>query len=130
MIELLRIEKAEDATYGVLRIDGKTCCMILERPWLNNKRSVSCIPDGIYVCRRINSPSFGETFEVMNVPSRTHILFHSGNTIDDSKGCMLFGTGMGILNGKRGVVNSRKARAEFMKLMKGEEFFPLNIRTI
>ena len=130
VFELIRIEKAKDVTYSILRVDGKTCCMILERPWLNNKKGVSCIPDGIYVCKRVLSPKFKDTFEVISVPHRTEILFHKGNTIDDTEGCLLFGMGMGVLNGKRSVINSRVARNKFMKLMEGEKYFPLQIKTI
>ena len=130
LIELIRVEKAEDLTYGVLKAGGKTHGLILERAWLGNKPNISCIPEGVYLCERVLSPKFGDTFEVLNVPGRTHILFHSGNTVDDSLGCLLLGKGMGVLKGKRGVVSSRIARDEFMKLMKGKNHFPLQIKKI
>lgn len=46
----------------------------VERPWEDNKTGISCIPEGKYVCRRVNSPRFGNVFEVTNVPGRTQRL--------------------------------------------------------
>lgn len=51
----------------------------LELPWLNNERSVSCIPAGTYECERINHPKYGHCWLVKNVPGRDSILVHVGN---------------------------------------------------
>lgn len=51
----------------------------LELPWLDNERSISCIPAGTYECERIQHPKFGHCWLVRDVPSRTGILIHSGN---------------------------------------------------
>lgn len=73
-----------DGTFGVLLDGAVPFALTLEREWLDNRLEVSCIPDGGYSCRRVNSPRFGGTFEVTGVPGWTYILFHSGNTEDDS----------------------------------------------
>ena len=39
----------------------------LENPWLDNEPYVSCIPKGNYKCHRVDSPRYGDTFQVMNV---------------------------------------------------------------
>jgi len=65
--------------------------LTLERPWLNNAKGISCIPAGTYICKRVDSPKFGNTFEVTGVPNRDAILLHKGNIDDDSHGCILVG---------------------------------------
>jgi hypothetical protein len=51
----------------------------LELPWLDNERSVSCIPAGSYPCERINHPKYGHCWLVKDVPGRDSILVHIGN---------------------------------------------------
>jgi len=125
---LKRIAENEDGTFGVL-IDGNTpFALTLERNWLDNKPNESCIPAGKYVCKRIISPRFGETFEVTNVPGRSHILFHTGNLEDHSKGCILIGEEFGYLNGKVAVLSSRKGFKEFMDRLNGLSSFEIEIK--
>ena len=130
MIELIRVEQSKDGVFGVLKIDSEVCCVTLERPWLDNKPNISCIPEGVYQCRKVKSPKFGDTVEVLNVPDRTNILFHVGNTINDSLGCILTGKSFGSITKKRGVQSSRDAFVFFMKKLEGVEYFPLHIRNI
>ncbi len=125
--KLIRIERSKDGVFGVLTLNGQLVCWTLERPWLNNAPNVSCIPPDIYVCNRIDSPKFKETFEVFNVPGRSHILFHIGNTIDDSLGCILPGSEIGEVKGKRGVLESGKAFFALMTALEGVDMFPLQI---
>lgn len=70
---------------------GELICKTLELPWLNNDRSVSCIPEGSY--RVIyQQPKEGrpyEYFRLPTVPKRSGILIHRGTDVDDSKGCIL-----------------------------------------
>ena len=95
----------------------------VERPWLDNQKSVSCIPAGQYACQRVQSPKFGDTFEVQNVPNRTAILFHKGNITDDTHGCILVGEQFGTVNGVPGVLASAQGFAEFMRRLAGEPSF-------
>ncbi len=124
---LVRVERSDKATRGVLVLDGRARCLTLERPWLDNARDVSCIPAGSYLCRRVQSPAFGETFEVTGVPGRTHILFHVGNRVADSKGCIVLGSAFGELGGDPAVLTSRKAVSAFMGVMEGVDEFPLRV---
>lgn len=125
--KILRIERSADGVFGVLTLNNQAVCLTLERPWLDNRQNVSCIPPDIYQCKRVDSPKFKETFEVLNVPGRSDILFHIGNTIDDSLGCILPGSKFGELKGKRGVLESGAAFFEFMTALAGVDFFPLQI---
>jgi hypothetical protein len=99
----------------------------LERPWLNNQRSVSCIPEGSYEVTPFNSLKHPKTFHVQNVPQRGGILIHSGNVIEHSKGCILIGLKWGFVSGKRAVLNSRSALAGLNNLI---EKFILNIKGV
>lgn len=117
---------------------GRFC--IAEDDWLDNKPTKSCIPDGQYVCRSTVSPKFGQTYEITKVPNRSHILFHAGNTEEDTMGCLLVGNSFGGLVvpdednpahpkvAKWAVVDSKKAFARFLDLLDGVPSFPLEIR--
>lgn len=128
--KLLRIEQTDEATIGILMTDGRARCMTLEPPWLNNKVNISCIPVGVYQVVRVNSPKYGETFMVKNVSGRSHILFHKGNTVNDTKGCILTGQYCGWLHGKRAVKWSRDAYYKLMKTLAKENGFTLIIEDI
>ncbi len=127
---IVRVAGNEEGTFGVLMDEGQPFCLTLERKWLNNMKEVSCIPDGEYLCRRIQSPRHGNTFEVTKVPERSEILFHKGNLMDDSHGCVVVGEQFEPLEGKNGVVASGKAFEEFLQRTKGLDEFNLSIRSV
>ncbi len=124
---LKRIGRDETGMYGVLTQDDLPFAVTLERPWLDNKKGVSCIPTGIYLCKRVNSPKFGNTFEVTGVPGRDAILFHKGNIMDDSHGCILVGEQYDPVMGTSGIVASAKGFQEFLERTKDVDEFQLYI---
>ena len=113
-------------TLGELILNGKIICQTLERPWKDNTPEISCIPTGEYLCKRTNSPKFGETFEITNVPNRTHILMHSGNYVTDSIGCVLLGM-ISDRSSSYKIFKSKIARDKLMEIMKDEQSFKLTI---
>lgn len=128
---LLRAHGTQDGVFG---------CMgpwtTVEEEDLQNKRNVSCIPVGAYVCRRTFYNRGGyETFEVTDVPDRSDILFHILNTEEDTEGCIGVTSRLGILKVNdedgRGKVHklaglaSRKAFKAFMEKWKGVDEFIL-----
>lgn len=124
---IIRSPSTEDGTFGMM-LDGLTAfCLTLERTWVNNEIGESCIPDGDYICKRVNSPKFGNTFEVTQVPYRSHILFHKGNLEGDSQGCIILGEQFEPLNGKNAVLASGKAFNEFIERTKDINEFKLSI---
>ena len=127
IVDLVRLEESPSGTFGALRIDGAAFCVTLEPPDLGNQRNVSNIPPGDYTCKRVNSPRFGDTFEITKVPGRSHVLFHAGNTVDHTQGCVLLGQYWGKLRGDRAVLNSGATFKEFMAAMGQETFFWLRI---
>ena len=125
LVTILRIEQGKDGTVGILSIDGETQCYTLELPWMDNKRNISSIPAGNYVCKRYSSNAHPDTFEITDVYNRSYILFHVANTIDDLQGCVGLGTEIGYLIGKRAVLNSTKAFNSFIDATSGRDKFNL-----
>ena len=130
ILTVLRLTKSATLpTYGVLlRDDGIPFALTLERPWLDNQRSVSCIPTGTYQAKRHVSPRFGETFWLQDVPERAEILFHKGNIDDDSHGCILVGEQFNNVRNEDGITASKEGFAEFMALQRGCDEFSLTIK--
>jgi len=76
-------------TIGRLYIDGKYVADTLEPP---QKMVGGCIPEGTYRVRMQYSNKFGKLMPwIQNVPHRSAILIHAGNTVEDTKGCILVG---------------------------------------
>jgi len=59
-----------------------------ENPWRGNANEVSCIPEGVYKAGLHNSPQFGRTLWLKDVPERTEILVHVANSQTDVLGCI------------------------------------------
>jgi hypothetical protein len=129
-ITLKRISANQDATFGVLIKENTPFAVTLERPWLDNTPNLSCIPVGIYQCKRLVSPHFGRTYEVTGVYSREHILFHAGNTEKDTQGCIIVAEEFGQINGKGAVLDSKKGFNEFLSIVQGVSEFELTITEV
>jgi len=127
VVEIIRLETGPQGTFGAMRIQKQLFCLTLELPDLSNRPNISCIPAGQYLCERTDSPRFGETFEVQDVPNRSHILFHPGNVIRDTEGCILVGQTIGKLRGDRAVLNSGMTFNHFLSRFANSESFHLTI---
>lgn len=124
---LKRVSTNWHSTFGVL-IDGtEPFAVTLEPPWRDNEEDVSCIPAALYMCRRTQSSHFGETFEVTNVPGRSHILFHKGNTPGDTAGCILVAERFERLVNQPAVQLSADGFGDLMRRMKNTNRFFLSI---
>ena len=129
-LTLLRVGQSSKGTFGVLRQGPVPFALTLERPWLDNQQQVSSIPTGQYDCQRIHSPKFGNTFEVTKVPNRSHVLFHKGNTVEDTMGCILVAEEFSGTYDKPMIVSSERGFSEFLKLLEGQDTFHLTIRAV
>lgn len=116
---LTRFRCTPEGTKGLLEVGDKTFFTI-ERPWLANRRMESCIPTGSYVCSLVNSPRFGRVYGVKNVPGRSHILIHAGNTPVDTNGCIL--PGLTHDPTKMFVGSSKSALSLLHELLEEEDF--------
>lgn len=131
---LARVAYHPDGTFGVLLHQeaplmpltpiATTC----EEVWAFNQRNASCIPAGRYECRRVNSPKFGNTWEVSNVPGRSAILMHKGNTTLDTEGCILIGETFTRINGKVAIGESGLGYGELMTLTAELDHFWLTVQ--
>lgn len=119
-VQITRVISGKDGTFGVLSIEGKPICVTCEDPWSGNRPNVSCIPPGHYIAQSFSGARFKRTWEVLNVPERTAILFHHGNTTDDTRGCILPGLAFGKLHGKPAVMSSLQAMELLRGLLPGE----------
>ena len=123
-----RVSYLPEGTFGVIIQDGIPFALTGELPWLNNLPQKSCIPIGKYICKRVNSPKFGNTFEITGVKGRTNILFHKGNVPKkDSKGCVLIGEQFEMMGLNVAVIASGKGYQEFMDRSKDVNGFELEI---
>ena len=89
---LQRVSYTQNGTFGVLMDSkGMPLCVTLEDPWNNNERNVSCIPTGTYKVVPHDGTKFRDVWRLENVPDRSAILIHVGNSILDTSGCILVG---------------------------------------
>lgn len=127
MLEIIRIEEGIDGTFGVLKLNGLCFCLTLELPDKCNQRNISSIPRGDYTCLPTVSPKYGFTYMVSGVPGRSGILFHTGNTVEDTEGCIMVGASFGFL-GRRAIVSSRGMFDRLIHELNNAPKVPLKIR--
>lgn len=116
LITITRKEYLSECTLGELKVEGRSHAPIytLERPWLDNKQRISCIPIGRYKFHPHNwedreGLNFSKVWQIANVPNRTGILIHAGNTVVDCIGCVLVGLQEGELHKHPAVLRSQAA---------------------
>jgi len=114
---------ANDGTYGYITLPSGIVLATVERPWLDNAPSVSCIPIGTYICkpRRYFRGDY-DAIEITDVKGRSYILFHVGNYVHNSKGCILINTDFGWNDGKMCGISSTSAFSKFMEELGNSEF--------
>ena len=119
----------DTVTLGMFSVLGESHPPLytLEEPWKNNAPNVSCIPAGKYICRPHTGARFKGVWQVMDVPGRSAILIHAGNTTDDIEGCILVGLSHGRLNRKPAVLESRPAITWLRKCIGHKNAFELTI---
>lgn len=118
-LRLVRVSEYNGATLGVLCLNDMPEFVTLEDAWRANEQMISCIPVGRYKVLPRNSPKFGRTWQVMDVPERDHILFHAGNTHKNTNGCILLGMQFGTIENQSAILASKSAVNRFMSLMAG-----------
>lgn len=131
-IIIKRIFKGPDYTIGRLSIDGKYFCDTLEdtvrAPGVKIPGKTA-IPAGQYKIKLTESLRFGRLMpRLENVPGFTGVLIHSGNSSEDTEGCILVGKNR--VKGK--VLDSRETFARLFKLLfvseRGGEALEIEIR--
>ncbi|MGR9179741.1 DUF5675 family protein (plasmid) [Rhizobium leguminosarum] len=94
-LTIARKYSGSNCTSGYLAVNDKIIAYTLEKPWQGNAPLISSIPDGTYgaILRYDHADKW--RIELTGVPGRTHVQIHTGNTPDDSEGCILVGLKLG-----------------------------------
>lgn len=111
MLVLRRYPIDAVCTVGILYDGLDMLCFTMELPWLNNQQELSCIPPGAYDVESYSSPLHPDVWQIINVPGRTAILIHPGNTVNDTHGCICVGASVGIVGKQLAVLNSQSTFA-------------------
>ncbi len=94
-LELERVQLDPDVTIGKLSVDGLFECWTLEdvvRPDGVKIYGETAIPAGVYTVDITHSPRFKVQMPLLiNVKGFTGVRIHTGNTADDTEGCLIVG---------------------------------------
>ena len=143
-INIFRFDEAPDYTIGLLYCNDEFLCYTLEDEYRNEKvYGETRISEGTYEIELRKIGGFHERYKkrfpkihkgmlhVKNVPEFTHVLFHIGNSDEDTAGCILVGKGA---DSETGVISKSKiAYIEFylrcLEALSNGEKLTLNIQS-
>lgn len=132
MMPVVRIVRLEEnfqyGTFGVLLFHTEVFCWTLEPPDQFNQRNISSVPAQQYLCKRYYSAKYKDTFQITDVPMRDFVLFHAGNLVEHTQGCIILGQTQGKLKGDRAILNSGNTFKLFMRKLKDHQQFHLTIK--
>lgn len=117
-VKLYRVSSTDRGTLGFLEVDGTPICLTLEEPWRNNQQDISCVPCGKYIGVEHDGNLKKDVFRLENVPGRTGVLIHIGNTLKDTEGCILVGRGFKYVGDALFITESTVALALLRGLLK------------
>lgn len=113
IVAIERTDFTAQGIFGSLHYDGFLPIHTLEHAYDLKPK----VPEGVYRCvkgiHQLKHISNLETFEIQ-VPGHTGILFHPGNTQEDSEGCIL----LGYRSGNQ-LVESQSGFKIFMQSLEG-----------
>ena len=131
-LTLTRIAKRTDYTIGRLEDEnGVKICDTLEPKYRDYKGGElkvprkSAVPEGTYPVVITKSKKFGKYLPLLvGVPGFKGVRIHSGNTVNDTEGCIL--VGQNLIKGK--VLLSRLTLEKLMRLIENEKRIFLTIK--
>jgi hypothetical protein len=97
-------------------------CKTMELGWNDNKRRVSCIPEGLYKVKKRTSNKYGVHFHLQNVPGRDLILIHPANFSRQLLGCVAVGKDHIDIDkdGLKDVTSSKDTMKELLNILPDE----------
>ena len=88
-LSLYRLTSNSKNTLSFMLMDSDFFGFVPEDAWHEEKiKGETRIPEGIYDVKWTESPRFGHTFEIMNVPGYTGVRFHVLNDFRETEGCV------------------------------------------
>lgn len=128
-LTLYRFFMGAEVTLGYIEEGRNSPTWTLERPWKDNAKNISCIPEGRYSCTNYVSQRFARAFELHNVPGREAILIHAGNEVSDTQGCIMPGMTIGL--NTKGIPTVMQSAVALGNLMASyRQGFILNIKNM
>ena len=114
----------KDRTEGKFIFPDGSHCYCLEKPWLNNKAGISCIPESTYLVDR-DKLGRHQWFKIREgqIAERTFIEIHPANSVEQLQGCLA--PCLELVDGKAKA--SRKGCEMFLEWF-GDNSFYLEIR--
>lgn len=128
--KIVRLSPKDSPQKGVFILNNEPLLVTLELPWNNNENSLSCIPTGEYECVKTRDrQTFGGmripvTYEIQGIENRSGILFHIGNFLKDTTGCVLISERYGD---DFSIKDSSTGFTKFIQYLQGADYFPLSI---
>lgn len=118
-LTLQRIVDNGKCTLGRLALPSGFVVSTIERPWVQNKKGISCIPAGDYTCVMTLSNRFKKKLYILlEVPNRSGIRIHAANWAHQLEGCIA----LGISHGPEMVSQSQVAMHRFHEELDGRKF--------
>ena len=130
-IILTRASETATAVFGVLSHNGESFGLTLEGPRGKVGRIPSCIPPGVYITAGHNHTPHGYIFSIPAIIDRPgEVLLRLAESTDlVTDGSILIGDSFGQIRGKGwGLIQERRAYAEFMLRLKDHPAFILDIQ--
>lgn len=124
--EIRRFLSNQEGTFGVFLWNSRPVCVTCENPWRNNKPRESCIPPGDFEVTSHNGAKYKNVWVLHDVPGRSAILIHSGNTEKDTDGCIIVGMSFARFGDVTGVAQSGVAISLLRSVLPKE--FKISIR--
>ena len=115
--EIKRINNHDEGVGGVFLIHNRPFCLTLEETWNDNRKNDSCIPEGTYEVRKYSGTKYKDVWQIYDVPNRSAILIHWGNTDNNTSGCVLAGLEFGVINGRMAILRSKEAIEKLRKAL-------------
>lgn len=138
-LEAIRIRK-NTMHFKLITFSNKSCtvgnwyhgdeliCHTMEKPWLQNKNDISCVPAGLYDLLPRVSPKQGKTYYLSNPKlnvtldtpgTRTYIQLDVANKQSELLGCIALGESFDVWSSEQVVTNSADAKKYLMEMLAG-----------
>ena len=133
MIHLTRFAATPFGTFGRMVLEDNTQFYTCENRWNENRVGASCIlpepgPDTMLYDLVRDTTGKHQHYRLLDVPDRTDIEIHVGNTDLESRGCILVGLGLGWSQKYRWGITESLVAIDTLHRKLGDDTHKLTIR--